>query len=158
MDVFPILPPGAAPTGPGIAAAILALPHEARTAAVLRHCIELGGTLLRPGQGTHLFEITLLGLHARGEDLAGAARNWLAAGANQIAGAAPKAAEPEADPDLLELARATAIIARAADWPDDKLRAACASIVRLSHDWLLIERAAMLKRQLDREAAERGRA
>lgn len=159
MDTYPLLPPGAEISAPAIIARISALPREDRIGAVLRHCIELGGTLIRPGQGTHLFEITLLGIHARGEDLAAAARNWLVAGQNQHpeAGEAPPAAEA-IDASLLELSRATAILARPAGWGDEKLRAACNSILRLSRDWTIAERARQMLAQLDHEAAARGRA
>ena len=136
-------------------AAVLALPRDEQIPATLRLCLECGGTLIRPGQGTHLFEITLLGIHARGEDLPAAARNWLTVGRNQ------HPTDPEAGPDLpgeplSEYARALAILARPEGWRDDQLRAACNSILRLSSDWALSDRARQMLRQLDREAALRG--
>lgn len=158
MDAYPLLPPSAPITAPQIIARILTLPRDFQIAAVLRHCIELGGTLIQPGQGTHLFEITLLGVHARGEDLAAAARNWLMVGRNQHPGAPDL--PPEAaiiDARQSELSRATAILSAAEEWPDEDIRAACKSIIRLTRDWLLIERAAAMIRQLDREAATLGR-
>ena len=138
-------------------AALLALPRDEQIPTTVRLCLECGGTLIRPGQGTHLFEITLLGIHARGEDLPAAARNWLTVGRNQ------HPADPEADTDLTtetlsEYARALAILARPEGWPDDQLRAACNSIVRLSGDWMVSDRARQMLRQLDREAALRGQA
>lgn len=138
-------------------AALPALPRGEQIPATLRLCLECGGTLIRPGQGTHLFEITLLGIHARGEDLPAAARNWLTVGRNQ------HPADPEAGTDLpgetlSEYARALAILARPEGWRDDQLRAACNSILLLSSDWALSDRARQMLRQLDREAALRGQA
>ena len=138
-------------------AALLALPRDEQIPATLRLCLECGGTLIRPGQVTHLFEITLLGIHARGEDLPAAARNWLTVGRNQ------HPADPEAGTDLpgetlSEYARALAILARPEGWRDDQLRAACNSILLLSSDWALSDRARQMLRQLDREAALRGQA
>ena len=57
---------------------------------------------------------------------------------------------------LVEYARATAILARPEGWSAEKLRAACKSIIRLTNEWPMFERAAALLRQLDRKAAERG--
>lgn len=156
MDTYPLLPPGAPITAPQIIARISALPREFQIAAVLRHCIELGGTLIRPGQGTHLFEITLLGIHARGEDLPAAARNWLVVGRNQHP-ADPAEANLPAEA-LIEYARALAILARPEGEGDDRLRAACNSILRLSGDWMIGERARLMLAQLDHEEAARGRA
>lgn len=138
-------------------AALIALPRDEQIPAALRLCLECGGTLIRPGQGTHLFEITLLGIHARGEDLPAAARNWLTVGRNQ------HPADPEAGIDLpaetlLEYARALAILARPEGWRDDQLRAACHSILRLSSDWMVSDRARQMLRQFDREATLRGQA
>lgn len=136
-------------------ASLLALRRGEQIPATLRLCLECGGTLIRPGQGTHLFEITLLGIHARGEDLPAAARNWLTIGRNQ------HPADPETTPDwptetLLEYSRALATLARPEGWPDDQLRAACNSILWLSRDWMFSGRAWQMLRQLDREAALRG--
>ena len=59
---------------------------------------------------------------------------------------------------LAEYARALAILARPEGWRDDQLRAACNSILRLSGDWMISDRARQMLRQLDRAAALRGQA
>ena len=68
----------------------------------------------------------------------------------------PEPCARQIDVRLIEYARATAILARREGWSAEKLRAACKSIIRLTNDWLMVERAAALLRQLDRETAERG--
>ena len=68
----------------------------------------------------------------------------------------PEPGARQIDVRLIEYARATAILARREGWSAEKLRAACKSIIRLTNDWLMVERATTLLRQLDREAAERG--
>ena len=73
--------PGPAPLR-RLADQIETLRHEDRPPAILRACLELGGTVSRPGDGTHFFEIMLLGAYARGADLVEAARNWLAVARN----------------------------------------------------------------------------
>ena len=60
------------------------------------------------------------------------------------------------DVRLIRYARATAILVRPEGWSAEKLRAACKSIIRLTNNLLMVERAAALLHQLDREAAERG--
>ena len=60
------------------------------------------------------------------------------------------------DVRLIGYARATAILVRPEGWSAEKFRAASKAIIRLTNDWLMVERAAALLRQLDREPALRG--
>ncbi|WP_264495505.1 hypothetical protein [Rhodobacter sp. KR11] len=112
---------------------------------------KFGGAAIRPGQGTHLFEITVLGIHARGDDLADAARNWIAVARNLYPEAAQDRGATEAG-----LTRASAILSRPREFTEAQLRVACRAVVLCGRaDWLLLGRASALLRQLDREAAER---
>ena len=68
----------------------------------------------------------------------------------------PEPCARQDDVRLIECARATAILVRHEGWSAEKFRAASKSIIRLTNDWLMVERAAALLRQLHLEAALRG--
>ena len=142
--------PGPAPLR-RLADQIETLRHEDRPPAILRACLELGGTVSRPGDGTHFFEIMLLGAYARGADLVEAARNWLAVARNiaPLEPAPPSAGDPPLARDL-ELARALGVLARTQDYDDDRLRSACRSVLNLSRDWPANNIARLLLQALDR--------
>lgn len=134
------------------------LRHEDRPPAILRACLEHGGTVSRPGEGTHFFEIMLLGAYSRGADLVEAARNWLAVARN-LAPPSPSPPDP-GEPnrqDEIDLARALGVLARSQDYGDDRLRDACRTVIRTSRDWPANNTARLLLEALDRAAAARGR-
>lgn len=160
---------------PGEVARLIALADAAapgeRAFTLLFEAQALGGDLIEPGKSSHLFELTVLGVHARGEDREELVRNWLAVARN-MEGRPPAALEAQrpgwrtqylaADQVALTRhiqarAKALEVIARPDQHARSVIAEACHLIVSTHSDAYEYNRAAALglaiKREIEQEAS-----
>lgn len=141
----------------GVVSTVEGAGNASQQAATLRlcamhHCVEF----VRPGAMSHLWEVTLFGIHARGEDEAELCRNWLTVARNSLPALKMEAASPEEGRlrDLiLRRAKALLVIARPDLYDRASILDACETITMSKSDPVDFSRADALMKQLTRETA-----
>lgn len=114
-----------------------ARPHHERHEALRQAAIDSFGFYWTPGSGSHLFEVSLMGVTVRAESESELVLNWLRAAKNVCKSIEPQQNEPlDADrlQKLVDRARALALISCRDDVPVPALLSACATILRTSND------------------------
>lgn len=118
-------------------ARIEAIPHHERHDALEAAALRSFGHYAKPGSGSHLFEVSHMGVHARADSENELVLNWLRAARNVC-----KSIEPQQNIKLdaarmmqqVDRARAMAMISSSDHVPAPALLEACELILRTSDD------------------------
>lgn len=126
-------------------------------------CMEakaLGVEVVKPGTSSHLWELTVFGIHARGETADELCRHWITVARNSLPALKARPATPE-EQRLVDLmkdrAYALFVIARPHLFTTAEIRSACETITMSKSDPVEFTRADALLRQI-RAETEGGRA
>jgi hypothetical protein len=130
----------------GLIARLEATPPAQRPAVLFDACDQFGGGVTKPGKASHLFEVTVFDVHARGDDPEGVFRNWLRAAKNMESEFAARI-----ESDIATTAAALQVIARPDQHPTAEVVTACETVLRIPGDWIAFERARVLLAAIKRE-------